>query len=260
MKNPYIGITGFTTRDEVKEILSMVPRSSDRLAMIGVLASLKTLRGLQNRWPNRYPKVENISAIFTRHPRALNLIHYNTDEKETLYDQLVKLTGIAGRDLHGFQLNIAWPDPSALAKYSLKYPAKKIVLQIGGRAFELIEYLPAKLAKKVAEEYAGLLDYILLDPSGGYGKLLDVRSARAYLCALRMKNLDIGLGVAGGLSPETLDIINPLARDFPDVSIDAEGRLRDAEDRLDLVAASDYFMKAMLIFSDVRESSSDFKS
>ena len=60
----------------------------------------------------------------------------------------------------------------------------------------------------------------------------------------------MGLVVAGGLSPTTLHLVQPLIEEFPDVSIDAEGRLRDHEDHLDLQVAGQYLSKAFKMFFD----------
>lgn len=255
MKRPYIGITGFMKWEEVCSVsifmppsVDLLPGSLDRILMVGVSASLKTLRGRQNKWPNRYPKVEEISKIFCYESDVLNLIHYNTDEKETLAGQLDELIKHGGPNLHGFQLNIAWPSPIVLVAFRLLHPNKVIVLQVGSRAFQLVGHSPARLAKKVQDEYQGLIDYILLDSSGGLGKIFEPERFREYLQALQEKNLGIGLGVAGGLSAATLGILEPLAKDFPDLSIDAEGRLRDKNDCLDVVSAIKYVSVASQIF------------
>lgn len=247
MKTPYIGITGFMSLDEALHVLNSVPVNTRRLVMVGVLASLKTMRGIQNKWPNRYPTMDRIAGIFPDHPRALNLIHYNTKELDTLGDQLVAMTNYGGPNLHGFQLNTTWPSPDVLRIYREAHPTKQIVLPIGGRAFEMINHSPEQLATRVAG-YDGLMEYVLLDPSGGYGKPFDPERARQYLITLQEKNLDVSLGVAGGLSPATLNLVEPLAKEFPDLSIDAEGRLRTQEDHLDLRIASEYIRKAFFIF------------
>ncbi len=249
MRKPYIGITGFMSLSDALQVLDAIPENADRLVMIGVLASLKTMRGIQNKWPNRYPTMDRIAGIFPDHPLALNLIHYNTKEKDTLCDQLVAMTEFGGANMHGFQLNIAWPSLDVLGEYRQKHPTKQIVLQIGGHAFEMVNHSPEQLAARVAE-YEGITEYVLLDPSGGYGKPFDPERARDYLLALKAQNLEIGLGVAGGLSPTTLDLVRQLAKEFTDLSIDAEGRLRTQEDHLDLNVANDYLRIALSLFNN----------
>src|SRR3989344_4138009 len=184
---PYIGITGFMSKDEVAHILGHVPYNGYRQVMIGILASLKTMQGIQNKWPNRYPTVDKITNIFQPHPRALNLIHYNTKQTETLDRQLDVMTMLGGPHLHGFQLNIAWPPSALLAAYRKQYSKMIVVLQIGEHALALTGHSPHRVAEELALNYDGLVDAILIDPSGGYGKSLNPSKARDYLDAIREK-------------------------------------------------------------------------
>jgi len=240
MRTPYIGITGFMSHGEVTEVFSAFPVQPEYSLMVGVLASQKTLQGRTNKWPNRYPKVEEISSIFPLNLRALNLIHYNTKELDTLYDQLVKMTELGGPHFDGFQLNIAWPEPDILHRYRQDFQLSTIVLQMGAKALAMVDHFPELLADRVTAEYRGLIDYVLIDPSGGLGKPFDPEDVGRYIKALKEKETGIGLGAAGGLSPGTIDLIRPLAANFPGISIDAEGRLRDSDDHMDLDVTKEY--------------------
>ncbi len=251
-KKPYIGITGFMSSQEVKTIIENTALSlSGRLLMVGVLASSKTIEGIPNKWPGRYPANNAIHDIFLDDDRCLNLIHYNTKEPDSLASQLTTMTALAGKKLNGFQLNIAWPDPSILDAYKKSHPEKVFVLQIGSRAFEMVNNSPEALARKVNSEYAGIADYVLLDPSGGLGIPFDSAIANDYLSALSEGSHEFGLGVAGGLSSSTLNLIEPLIEDYPSLSIDAEGRLRSPqpEDALQIEAAIQYVQNALELFS-----------
>ncbi len=245
---PYIGVTGFVSRSEVQSIFNTIPENSSRLLMVGVLARYKTLKGIQNKWPNRYPKVEDIDSIFFRHDKILNLIHYSTKETESLADQLTEITQFCSPYLNGFQLNMAWPSPKAISQYCALYNwDKKIVLQIGSKALKAVNNSPKILASRVAE-YKYIADYALIDPSGGLGIPFNTDRARDYLEALSVKKLHMGFGVAGGLSPTTLDLVEPLIKDFPSLNIDAEGKLRDQKDHLDIDLTTKYIRKAFKLF------------
>ncbi|MBU6370684.1 MAG: hypothetical protein KGH93_01430 [Patescibacteria group bacterium] len=250
---PYIGITGFMLKREVDACLEVFPENEKCLLMVGVLASWKTVRNIRNKYPNRYPDMHGISDIFPDSAHTLNLIHYNTDDPETLDQQLTVLEhSWGGEHLHGFQLNIPWPDPGSIEKYVKGHIERRgrlpsIVLQVGGYAFTMIGNSPKRLAEKIGE-YDILVDTVLLDPSGGKGQLLDVDRMRGHLEALSAKNMQIGLGIAGGLSAETLDAVALLAKEFPRLSIDAEGRLRNKDDGLDLALAGAYVRKALRLF------------
>ncbi len=244
---PYIGVTGFMSRFEVTTALAVVPQRGTRRLMVGVLMSSKTLAGQPNKWPGRYPKRENVAGIFVDDPRALNLVHYSTDHPETLLSQLVEITELAGPYLDGFQLNIVWPPISDLEDYWEIHPDKFLVLQIGSKAMAQVESM--ERFEELVGAYLPMIDAILIDASGGKGAFLDAAKLAEYLRAIP-KDWILGLGVAGGLGPDTLHFIEPLVPEFPELSIDAEGRLRTPmpEDALDLDRMLHYIAGANLRF------------
>ena len=251
MMLPYIGITGFMKASEVSAVLDSVPAGGERMVMVGVLASSETIRGVKNSRPRRYPKPSRIGKIFQLHPRVLNLIHFNTKTKnpEAIYEEMARARNLAGAHCHGFQLNIAWPGTDVLMRVLGEMPKSTIiVLQVGARAFDMIGNSPKRLADKIESEYGGLIHYVLMDASGGKGLALDAEVLRPYLRALAVKRLPIGLGVAGGLSPVTLDLVQPLVDEFPELSLDAEGKLRDENDDLNVSCAISYLARANALF------------
>lgn len=256
---PYVGVTGFMTQGEVGYVLDGLPEvpfresvDPGRRLMVGVLVSWKTLAGIAPKWPNRYPPLSRVSEILPHvdhhAPRTLNFVHYNTKDPDTLVEQLERIKE-ADYKIHGFQLNMAWPSQRIVARCHGNVPGGRIILQIGGHALEAVGNRPHSLVAKL-REYVGVADYILLDPSGGLGRPFDPEEVRAYLDAIYAADLPFGVGVAGGLSASTLEErIGPLAEKFPDLSIDAEGRLRTPhpEDRLDVMAARAYVEKAFAL-------------
>ena len=241
----YIGVTGFMTRDEVLSILSGMP--AGRLLMVGVLASAKTMRGEPNSWPNRFPPVDQIGEIFVEDPRALNLIHFATDDQATLDKQLLHLIERTGGNFDGFQLNMVWPDPLHL-RILKEGRGACFVLQIGKRAFEQVNNDPAQLAHKL-HAYHDVVADILFDLSGGHGRELDAQKTLAVLHAVHAEHPRLGLGVAGGIIAETIHLIEPIIREFPNVNIDAEGKIRDnKEARLNLQKTAHYIGKATRAF------------
>ena len=68
--------------------------------------------------------------------------------------------------------------------------------------------------------------------------------ARALMLALRNTYPHLGIGIAGGLSADTLPHIAGLLQEIPDLSIDAEGQLRDENDHLDVNKAVRYVLAA----------------
>ncbi len=243
MRPPYIGVTGFMQRSEVSAVLDGLSGRGDHQLMIGVLASSKTLSGARNKWPNRYPPVEDIAGVFPPDRRTVNLIHYATDDPPTLSEQLERLIRLGGEWLDGFQLNIRWPEPGTIPAMP---KGMRIVLQLGPQALKDASG-PGDVAARL-DAYRGRITDVLVDMSGGLGVPIDTDAAQAYVQAICDRHPRIGIGVAGGLSTETIDRLAPLVSRFPFLSMDAEGRLRTEDDELDRSKAKAYVAAATALF------------
>ncbi len=251
MKHPdsYVGVTGFMRPGEITATLTVWPETTERKLMVGILVSSKTLMGVQNKWPGRYPHVNVVSKLLVDDPRVLNLVHYNTDHPDRLGADLKTMHESFGPHLHGFQLNMVWPEPSALLDYRMAgHTDSFIVLQIGARALREFDgsntlHLANQLAYKIGR-YEECADAILIDPSGGLGLPFDPVKAMLYLRAITDKGIAIGMGVAGGLGPNRMDLdpLGELFEVFPRLNIDAEGKLRTPhpEDALNVAAVLMY--------------------
>jgi hypothetical protein len=247
---PYVGITGVTSKKEADDLLRRFPgeNPASRLLMIGVLAKEPDSTNPVGQHPNRYPAPEAIADIFPDDPRALGMIHYNGKATGMLLArQLYELEKRGGPNLKGFQLNIPWPHPKAIAMYKDLSPHMKIVLQIGIAAMAAYENDPDRIALAVID-YDDAIDYVLVDPSCGQGRTLDIQHTLSVLHMVRKFSPGINLGVAGGLAHETLRSLQPIIEEFPDISIDAETKLRDEDDRLDPWKAEMYIKATEIMF------------
>lgn len=245
---PYIGVTGFTQEAEVARALVAVPRTPNRRLMVGVLASAKSLRGmpLKPEWQDRYPEETAIRGIFPDDSRTLNLVHYAPGEeyRASFLHDLDRLIEVAGPRLHGFQLNMAWPRETELGVYreDRGYLRHVIVLQLGRAAVDLLDGWPTSVGRRL-RQYGALIDGVLLDASGGRGEPLNLQSARAFVSEIVSGCPALGVGIAGGLDAAGVDRIQALLEEFPQLSIDAEGRLRTAHG-LDATAVHAYLERA----------------
>ena len=121
----------------------------------------------------------------------------------------------------------------------------RIVLQVGPRVIAdmLAALRPDKAIQQFFASYFDVVDGVLLDISGGRGVPF---AEDDMLLMLRSLREDFGqrlmIGAAGGLSAESISTLKPLLRVHPYLSWDAEGRLRDAADDLDLSAATAYLL------------------
>jgi hypothetical protein len=267
---PYLGISGVMTPGEAATLVlvfenlctnafdSMMPTHD---LMLGVLVSEKTLRGEQNKWPRRYPKVSDIQEIFdaawaaarTDRPvthdapptdKPLNLIHYASDVPPTL-ETIQELFELGCATLGGFQFNGTWPSAETLKEFASSlsnqaFRRQRIVLQVGPAM--LLKYTAREITDSLTPYVIGaVVTDILIDASGGRGQLIDMAKATSMIAAIRAwrgsawssedggSPCTLRIGFAGGLSAETLTegAGRFLRSGF---SSDAEGRLRDDAD------------------------------
>lgn len=99
---------------------------------------------------------------------------------------------------------------------------QQIVLQANAQSMDALT--PAKFAKEV-KRYEPVIAGVLLDGSGGKGVPLRAAQLRRYID--RIYDMNIAVGIAGGLSAETVEpLAGKLLQQYPDLSVDAESGLR----------------------------------
>lgn len=231
MKQPYVGITGFMSRDEVEHCLNYLPTDTNRLLMVGVLASQKTIHGERNSQPKRYPRKEHYSKIFVEDPRVLNLIHFGTNNPQypELYDDLMRCAEYAGPNIDGFQINAVWPDAIALDKVKKQLPKARFVLQVSPHLIGYSSMQTMQLVITFNRLYKAIADDILIDFSRGQGIQLPTDVFLKYARAFdHDEHPRFGLTGAGGLAEHNVvKVISPIAKEFTYMSVDAENGLRD---------------------------------
>lgn len=243
LNKPYIGVTGVTTRSQALSLHELMPVDCSYDLMIGVLASNKTLAGEPDLFPNQTPDRLEIAKIFVARNGILNLLHYYTNDRAGLLHQLAHAFVLAGKNCHGLQLNMPWPDPEVIKKFRRLYPATRVVVQISRDALaEFDGDLQACAAE--AEKYNKVATDLLFDLSGGEGRPIDTDLAWKFSESF---GGSCNLVIAGGLDAKSLPSLQSYFRTFADVSIDAQGKLRNSSDHLDLRKAKKYLQKALAL-------------
>lgn len=255
---PYVGITDFT---EIRQVLRMlevfknfVATGSKRQLAVGVMMSRKTLRNLPTKWSKAFPPKENIARIFGS-IETYNCLHYADyeppiDDDEVAGD-ICEALSWGGVGIDALQLDMIWPSPTSIFK-GLQDSRKKVevILQIGKNAFCLCDDNPKTMVAKLAE-YQNVVQRVLLDKSMGRGLALDAEGLIPFIYAIKEAFPEMGIGVAGGLGPDTIHLIRPLIKIIPDLSIDAQGRLRPSHNALDPIdwnIAGEYLFEAGCLF------------
>lgn len=244
MSNSYIGVTGFTERSQIEVAMRSLYADQERKLMAGVLVSDKTLKGEKDKlYPNRYPSVDSLGNIFIKHQQLFNVIHFHSSDKYDWCDQLMRAVLFAGEDLcDGVQLNMTWADPGEIENFKRFYSDKKIILSVNQG---MLKAAPNELLHRFLIDYDGIVDYVLFDASGGSGTELDSDFIGPYIKEFKFVTDKVNLAVAGGLWSNNLRKLDPLLKIYPDLSIDAEGMLRDKYDDLSMIKARNYLNEAI---------------
>lgn len=253
---PYIGITDFCTYAQVQAMenvfLSNLSSASNRQLHVGVMMSYKTLNGIPTRWESIFPLKEKIAEIFSS-DTVYNCLHFaDYDNEPELWKNLSQALSYASFRVHAVQLDMIWPEPAEIANgIHTSRKQVEVIIQIGKNAFDQIGNDPNALVEKL-EDYQGVIHRVLLDKSMGQGVGMNAEFLLPFARAIRKEFPTLGIGVAGGLGPETIHLVKPIAEEFPDVSIDAQARLRQsgsALDPIDWEMAGTYLQKAIKLFS-----------
>lgn len=222
---PYVGVAGFMAPEEVWGVLETMPTHPERKLAVGVLASRRTILGDGNAWPHRYPHRDKLARVFVDDPRCINLVHYGQSDDANLFENLCRAYEAGGPLCHGVQVNVAWPDRDALRKFGELYPRARVVLQLGPKALASHPDMPLLLMALCA--YSWCVTDVLLDSSAGEAKPMDADAFARIASAVRTFHPMLGVGVAGALDAEKVTSIAPILLGIPDLSTDAESRLRD---------------------------------
>jgi hypothetical protein len=235
----YTGICDVYKPEEAREMadeLRANRKNPFRKVMIGVMthpivlnSDLLVPKDVRREIESIFPAREEMASGFTEDPDVLNTIHYadlyGPDAGKDLLENLELCVKYGGDFLHAIQLDVTWPNPNELKEFRQKYPDTMIILQVGKFAMEKASNDPQEITKRL-KEYGSSIDFVLLDLSMGKGVGMNAEVLLPLLRLIADEAPELGLAVAGGLGPESVDILEPIAKEFPDVSIDAQGNLK----------------------------------
>ncbi len=253
---PYIGMTDVPNAEWLASMLQHYRRCGGEMLEhrlhAGVMTSYKILNGLETSWSKVWPAPAKIAEIFVPDPRVMNVIHYADyeDSDRDLAGTLMRVAELGGPHLHALQLDMPWPDVAALKAFKTRCPTIDVILQVGQVAL-------ARASNDVDETINRLrlcddsIECVLLDLSMGRGKGLNADLLRPFILAIRSRLPHLRITVAGGLGPDTLHLVAPLVREFPSISIDAQGQLRpsgSSKDAIDHERAERYLQGAVEMF------------
>jgi phosphoribosylanthranilate isomerase len=229
---PSIGIAGVTTGEQAQRLLKYAEGMGwphGRKVAIGALTSYKALAFGSPANTQRYVMPSELNEVFIVHGLAFNQVHFNSNAAG-LFAQLSSILK-PSTYCDGVQLNVPWPRIDQLQRLRERIYVH-VTLQISRRAFAMAGGTVSGLISQLSE-YAGVVDRVLIDPSGGEGRPLG-RKTVDLIRELVRSELPFQWGVAGGLKAENVHELSPLLEVYPGLSWDAESGLRTQQDVLDL--------------------------
>ncbi len=227
---PYIGITGIASLEDVETILAcckiVSAAARTHRVMAGVLVSAKTLRG-EPTTNRRYPTIDAAEGLLlnSRYAYAWPVVHYNTRATGDAFREELRALTERCPSMRGLQLNVVSPDPDVVSRFASEHPRIEVILQVNRSAFGT-EPVPAD-ALIYARDYPAA-SHALIDLSGGRGADIDTEFAARVV---RAWHHPARVGVAGGLGPNAGATLRALrdelgAELFAELSFDAESRVR----------------------------------
>jgi len=237
MELPYIGITGFTTLDQVSILMDTWlthKKETKALFMMGFLVSYKSFHHMQQN--SEFCKKEETLLQMLKNCQdksILRTIHYNTKCKQ-FFNEIDSFLAPILNSSDAIQLNIVDPDPKEITLLHEKYPNLKIILQICepllSDLYRLIEYEPCGCS------------YYLVDSSRGKGLPFNVPIMASQLSNIRRISSQIQLGLAGGILPES---IHSYAKLWPEYSFDIQSGIR-TNNKFSIPKAQQYLLNYLL--------------
>lgn len=255
---PYIGITDFTSFKQVKQMLTVFNAhkqpDSRHILHVGVMRSYKTLHNIPNRYQGVFPPKETIIDIFrgTLTSQVYYCLHYADYNYDTSSQDIARILRYdAGPFVHALQLDMPWPVPEMIAR-GVRASGKQVevILQVGRNSFEEVENDPAKMIARL-KLYKNIIHRVLLDKSMGEGRSMNADEFIVFIQAIKKHLPHLHITVAGGLGPNSMELVEPLAKKFPDISIDAQGKLRPSGsifDPIDWDMATQYLIESCKLF------------
>lgn len=228
MQDPYLGITDFTSAEQVRHLLAFMHKHRKELKgrrlHVGAMTSYKVLSGRPSRWASIFPPLCDLPTIFS-YPNAYNCLHYVDHDALTQWKDITTAIDVTDHTLDAIQLDMAFPDPGMIAHgvHSSRCTLE-VILQVGRKVMEMLENDPVRVADYL-EDYGQVISRVLLDKSMGGGIALDPVIIRPMIVEIHSRFPDLGIGIAGRLGPDTMEPAEGLLKEFPFLSTDAQSQM-----------------------------------
>lgn len=261
----YIGVAGLLSKD-VDEVASFYEKlvsswkSNKKMPFLflGLQTSRKFLNG-ESINPFYISRMNNIKEItqachsVKKFKSSKIIIHYNPSgdyDQPRVNDHILILMSecVDGIQWNGFATNQTPETTPPFPKYistAISSVDFISILQIGKEDYEN----PTESTLRSKEHFYDMNHtHLLLDGSGGKGWPIDEEKAITWIKTLRQHGNTKGIAISGGLGVDNLGVIDRIRKEVGydlEISIDAEGKLRDEENNFSVEKAKSFLEEAI---------------
>ncbi len=249
-QKPFVGISTFTTHQQVEIAKSYFGQLSDRRLHIGAMTSQEAFHA--NPEDVRSGKTlltkEELCGVFTPGENVFNVLHWKDDGMYpmTTSKDLIMACTECSLALSGLQLDMVWPDPEMVMEVKKNIPKLSVIVRVCDSAMRRSEVLGPSF-KYMLTSYVGIADYILLD----CGMNEDTTYVSSKMLALIQQATlifpETSIIVGGGMCSTTVNTLHPILTKYPRISWEAcEGlhTRRSLVDPLDINRMKEYLAKS----------------
>lgn len=240
MKVPYIGVTDFTTQQQV-ETAKKLFRFGGRRLRVGAMMSYKTLHSLPTKlgWDRVWLNEEQLNKLFVRDQDIFNVLCYRdiTTYQKTTKEDLFEAVRRAGKGVDGIQLDMLLPHVDLVEELKNKFPNLEVIVLVQHLALQKVKGDQSIIRRYLAEYKERGADYLAFNMILEKGRQLPMPSVLNFLLLCQEYFDPTSLAVTGGLGPYSLQLLDGIIRRHPHISWDAQERLRESgnlHDRIEM--------------------------
>lgn len=248
-RQPYIGITGVRTPEDMAVCASTMQESglsetSSHIGMTGLAYHQPSIDKGKLLGPIYFDSPDALlPTLAASRERTLNMMHYTPPASGFTADAVeYAVIPTYAHGCQALQVNGQYT-PQDIRELRTRYPHLKTVYVVDRALMQE----DGEIITTEAARFRQLAEYIILDPSGGQGRDMNVTRSADIAKRIEDAQLDMTVIFAGGNSSSNIEERCTKLRDalgHNNFGIDAEGKLQTAERKLDHNEATTYVQQA----------------
>ncbi len=257
-QGPFVGISGFTTYEQVKRMLGVFNRNigqnRNRRFLAGIRTNYQLVNDIRKGKKGPFPPCSHHAAILASE-ETLNCVQYHDDLEVDFSSSLLQIIEYGGNWLNAIHLDMVWPHHAAIRSamfHSGRRHHLEIILTVGPAALREVGHNPRRMVEKLRPYVdANAAQHVVFEKCKP-GVNIHAQGLIPYIRRVKETFPTLGVGVHSSdcISQTDRDVLARLKRHFPDISIlarrdppESEPYLRD--DEVDWAMAATYLLPVL---------------